>query len=212
MFKKIKRWFQRPTNPSGNVYYVKLRTPQGVFYKVGYTSKATLAERMAYGGYGDEKLIERQLLFAFRHDAWDVEQTLLEYLDEYRAFGKYSNDPSKPLCGRGQSELFVRDVLGLDDDLYRIDDLTLKAIQDNQNEQGEGCLMTLLGLVLIPFTLGLSLFFIAGGLSGIFGAKPAPNFNGRKRPVHPQAIQQLINQLCLGSTKERDSRLRASSV
>jgi hypothetical protein len=195
MFKKIKRWFQRPQNPAGNVYYAKLTTPQGVFYKLGYTSKSTLAERMAYGSSGDEKLIDTQLLFAYREDAWDVEQTLLEYLDRYRAFGKYSNDPSKPLCGRGQSELFAEDVLGLDDDQYRLDDLTLKATKENQKSGADGCLLTLIGLALAPFTLGFSLLLIAGGLSEIFGQKPVLVFNGRTRPIHSKSIQELIAAL-----------------
>ena len=195
MFKKIKRWFQRPQNPAGNVYYAKLKTPQGVFYKLGYTSKTTLAERMAYGSSGDEKLLDRQFIFTFRKDAWDVEQTLLDYLDKHRAFGKYSNDPSKPLCGRGQSELFAHDVLGLDDDLYRIDDLTLKAINENQEVAAGGCLLTLIGLALAPFTLGFSLLLIAGGLSEIFGQKPALVPKWSKRPVHPKPIQELIDAL-----------------
>lgn len=200
MFNKIKRWFRRPRNPSGNVYYAKLTTPQGVFYKLGYTSKPTLAERMAYSACGDEKLIDKQFLFTFREDAWDVEQNLLEYFDKYRAFGKFSNDPSKPLCGRGQSELFAIDVLGLDDDLYRLDAQALKVIQENQAANGEGCLMALLGLALVPFTFGISLFFIAGGLSEIFGQRPQVVLDGRSRPIHPKPIQELINTLRRNST------------
>ncbi|TYC61661.1 hypothetical protein ETQ85_03120 [Zoogloea oleivorans] len=199
MFKKIKKWFLRPKNPAGNVYYAKLRTPQGDFYKLGYTSKPSLVERMAYGNSGDEKLINHQFFFTFCEDAWDVEQTLLEHFDKQRAFGRFSNDPKMPLSGRGQSELFVCDVLGLDEDLYRLpDEDTLKAIRDNADEAGAGCLFILIGLILIPFTLGISLFFILGGISGIFGKKEQPVFEFRTRPVHPPAIQKLIDALNRG--------------
>ena len=72
---------------------------------------------MAFGGYGEEKLIDREFLFAYRKDAWDVEQTLLDYFDKHRAFKKFSNDPTMPLNGRGQTELFDHDILGLDEGL-----------------------------------------------------------------------------------------------
>ena len=198
MFNKIRRWFNRPLNPAGNVYYARLRTPQGTFYKLGFTSKLTLVERLAYGNSGDEKLLDRQFFFSFREDAWDVEQTLLEHFDRHRAFGKFSKDPMKPLCGRGQTELFAHDILGLDEGLYKLPEkATLKAIKDEHEQAGEGCLMILIGLLLIPFTLGFSLLFILGGASGVFGSGRGhqPDLAGPKRPVHPLALQQLINTL-----------------
>lgn len=196
MFKKIRRWFQRPKNPAGNVYYAKLKTPQGTFYKLGYTSKPTLVERMAYGDSGDEKLIDQQFFFTFREDAWDVEQNLLEHFDRHRAFGKFSNNPKMPLSGRGQSELFTCDVLGVDECLYRQPDSdTLKAIQEGQEEARDGCLLILIGLVLAPFTLGISLLLVMGGASGIFGKKGQSVLPDRTRPIHPPAIQALIDAL-----------------
>ena len=198
MFQKIRRWFSRPHNPAGNVYYARLRTPQGVFYKLGFTTKPTLVERMGYDNCGDEKLIDREFFFSFRVDAWDVEQTLLEHFDRHRAFGKFSKDPMKPLCGRGQSELFYNDILGLDHALYQMpDEATMKAIKDEHEQAGEGCLMILIGLVLVPFTLGFSLFFILGGASGVFGYGRGrqPDLASPKRPVHPPTVQELIDAL-----------------
>lgn len=194
MFKIVSRWFRRPRDPSGHVYYARLKAPQGTFYKIGYTSKASLVDRMRFAQLGDEKLIERELLFTFRKDAWDVEQTLLDYFDKHRAFGKFSNDPQMPLAGRGQSELFTHDILGLDGDLYRLSDEEAEALKKEVAETGEGCLLTLLGLALVPFTLGLSLLFIAGGLSGIFGGgiKVHPR---NKQPQHPPEIKALIDSL-----------------
>lgn len=208
MFKKIKRWFNRPNNPAGNVYYAKLRTLQGTFYKIGFTSKSTLIERLAFGGYGDEKLIEHEFFFSYRVDAWDVEQTLLEYFDNYRAFGKFSKDPMSPLCGRGQTELFTFDILGLDDRLYtQAEKESGEAAEVQKSQSGEGCLMILIGLILVPFTLGFSLFFIFGGLAGIFESTKsgALELSSPQRPVHPAMIEILINELRMQSVKNNDS-------
>jgi hypothetical protein len=194
MFKKIRRWFARPKDPAGNVYYVRLKTPQGTFYKVGYTSKPALTERMAYGGYGDEKLIDRELLFTFRKDAWDVEQTLLDHFNKHRAFGKFSNDPLMPLSGRGQSELFAHDILGLDDDLYRLSEQERQEIQSELGKANDGCLTVLFGLILAPFTLGFSLLFIVGGTSEVLAFGKSRG-SVRKRPQHPPKIQELLNAL-----------------
>lgn len=202
-FKNIRRWFRRPSNPSGHVYYARLRTPQGIFYKLGYTSKPSLHERMAYGGTGDELLIDKEFLFSFQPDAWDIEQTLLEHFDNLKAFGKYSNDKVLPLAGRGQSELFHQDVLGLDDALYRESIvLTEQEVASALNEQGQGCLMTLAGLVLAPFTLGLSLFLIFGGLSSFFDSSNRGSSSDNQtrkiavtRPLHPPKIQALLDRL-----------------
>lgn len=216
MFKTVSRWFRKPRDPSGHVYYARLKAPQGTFYKLGYTSKASLIDRLRFAQLGDEKLIERELLFAFRKDAWDVEQTLLDHFDKHRAFGKFSNDPQMPLAGRGQSELFIHDILGLDSDLYRLSDEEAEAFKKYGAETGEGCLLTLIGLALAPFTLGLSLLFVAGGLSGIFGSgvKVQPL---NKRPQHPPKIKGLIDSLVqtsfadIGSAQPNPSLQRTAS-
>ena len=194
MFKTVSKWFRRPRDPSGHVYYARLKAPQGTFYKLGYTSKTSLVERMRFAQLGDEKLIERELLFTFRKDAWDIEQKLLDHFDKHRAFGKFSNDPQMPLAGRGQSELFIHDILGLDSDLYRLSDEEAETLKKEVTETGGGCLLTLLGLVLVPFTLGLSLFLITGGLSSLFGSsvRAQPRY---KRPQHPPEIKALIDSL-----------------
>ncbi len=154
----------------------------------------TLMERLRFAGLGDEKLIDREFLFTFRKDAWDIEQTFLEHFDKHRAFGKFSNDPSMPLAGRGQSELFARDILGLDIDLYRPSSEDMDAVKSDLAQANDGCLMALLGLVLVPFTLGLSLLFIAGGVSGVLtygkGHRQAV-----KQPQHPRKIQKLLDEL-----------------
>ena len=150
---------------------------------------------MAYGGKGDEKLIDSVLLFTFRNDAWDVEQTLLDHFDEFRAFARYSNDPAMPLAGRGQSELFSKDVLGLDNELYRrAEDKVSAAALEEAETSKNGCLMVLLGLALAPFTLGLSLFFILGGGSDMFRSQPGKTEKSG-RPQHPPKIKSLLEAL-----------------
>lgn len=199
MFKNLWRWFKRPENPAGYVYYARLKTNCGLLYKLGYTKKPSLKERLAYGGHGDEKMIDQEFFFTYCEDAWDVEQTLLEHFTRQRAFGKYSKDARKPLCGRGQTELFAHDILGLDENLYiKPDAQTLAKIREQNKDVGGGCLFVFLGLILVPFTFGLSLLFIVGGLSGMFGRPGGiENFAAqyKQKPVHPPAIADLIKSL-----------------
>lgn len=206
MFKTFKRWFSRPRDPSGHVYYARLATPRGIFYKIGYTKKSSLAERFSYLGCLDYQLVDREFFFTHRRDAWDVEQTLLEHFDKRRAFGKFSNDPAFPLNGRGQGELFRYDVLGLDDEAYKdvADFATVEQRKSFVENINASFWMIIIGLVLLPFTLGWSLLLIAGGVAGFFGGsndgRPA---RGKRRPVHPPAIQCLVNALARQSTGDR---------
>ena len=202
LYTRVKRWFRRPNNPSGNVYYVRLKTPQGLLYKIGFTTKASLIDRMAYGGHGDEKLIDKEFFFTKLDDAWDVEQTLLDHFSKHRAFGKYSNNPSQPLSGRGQSELFAFDILGLDAALYAPQELTtLEACEYDSKQAADGCLGILIGIVLAPFTLGFSLLCIFGGFMEFFTATQKRTVAEKReivcrpRPKHPEEIQALIDSL-----------------
>ena len=197
MLKKLSRWFNRPKNSSGHVYYVRLKTPEGIYYKLGFTSKTSLAERLSYGNSGDEKLIDREFFFTYRDDAWDVEQTLLEHFDRHRAFGKYSKDPTKPLCGRGQTELFNGDILGLDEDLYKVSEEERQVVKESGQEVMWGCLFILIGLVLAPFTFGVSLALILLGYFALQEVAKSPHATKTRtcRPTHPPVIQQLIESL-----------------
>jgi hypothetical protein len=201
MFRKILRWFGlRPSHPAGYLYYARLKTPQGTYYKLGFTTKPTLAERLAYGGLGDERLIEKELLFSSRADAYDVEQTLHDHFRGKRAFKKrFSNNPDMPLAGRGQTELFSHDALGLDEDIYKALPTELSAEERTAyEEQGVGCLLMVIALVLAPFTLGLSLLLLLMGGTFFFGqtaTSVAARPHVHTRPVHPPAIQALIEDL-----------------
>lgn len=196
MFKSLSKWFNRPLDVSGHVYYAKLETPPGTFYKIGYTKKSCLVDRFSYANCVDEKLIKREFFFTFRPDAWEIEQALLEHFDRHRAFR--IKDPAMPLCGRGQSELFHHDILGLDEDLYRIvDEEDVATLQASVEQKNAGCMWVLLGLALAPFTLGLSLLVIFLGASDFFGSD-AGRPTGRQttaKPTHPVRIRELIDSL-----------------
>lgn len=163
-------------------------------------------ERMAFGDLGDEKLIDQEFFFTFRRDAWDVEQELLDHFDRQRAFKKYSNAPSLPLPGRGQTELFFQDILGLDDNVYELTEEALKGAKTASEQGRDGCLMILIAVALAPFTLGWSLFFLLGGVSSFFGMSRGSQV-ASMRPKHPRRIQELIDDLS-GRSVSKDGHLK----
>jgi len=161
-----------------------------------------MIDRFAYGGHGDEQLLGREFFFSFHPKAWDIEQELLDHFDKKRAFGKFSNQPNLPLPGRGQSELFSFDVLGLDDELYAAATIPqLKKVEPSAHDvQTNGCLFILAGIALAPFTLGLSLLFIIGGGIDFFSLGKSVDARATGvpvplRPQHPREIRELIESL-----------------
>ena len=102
------------TGNIGNLYYVRLNTPLGKFYKIGFTTMKSVNDRLAFQGTGDEKYIDEVLYFQFRLGAYGLEQSLHSYFSDKAAFGKYSAYIDMPLPRNGQSELYYDDVLELD--------------------------------------------------------------------------------------------------
>lgn len=101
---------------AGNLYYVRIRSMYGPLYKIGFTAMSSVHERMSYGGSQDHRLIEKVLLFRQMSDAGRAEGDLHVHFSSRNAFGRFSRSADFPLTGNGQSELYFRDVLGLDDD------------------------------------------------------------------------------------------------
>tara|TARA_R110002072_G_scaffold302254_2_gene484462 strand:- start:28 stop:687 length:660 start_codon:yes stop_codon:yes gene_type:complete len=101
---------------SGNVYYIRFKTPAGVFYKLGYTSADSVYDRFSFDGANDADYIDKVLLFTPLNDAYQVEQTLHSMHSHERSFGKYAAIDGLPLSRNGQSELYHKDILGLDPD------------------------------------------------------------------------------------------------
>lgn len=114
MARKIRRDRLHRADPKGNLYYVRLNTEYGIFYKLGFTTFGSVEARMRYGGSTDWQYIDKVLMFKNLPDAFEVEQKLHTYLDKKKAFAKYSSNKEFPLCGNGQTELYIEDVLHLD--------------------------------------------------------------------------------------------------
>lgn len=192
MFKGIKRWFKKPNVTAGYVYYVKFKFNQDTFYKIGFTTKNSVIERFSYAGSNDFNNVEKVLLFTYNSNAWGIEQDLLEYFQKQLAFGKYSNDPTKPLAGNGQSELFNTDVLGLDKELYKVPDTIFKEVTEARENVVFGFLLTVGAIV---FTGGIWLIvLIIVGIASMFESADTLKLVPQT-PKHPHHIQDLINAL-----------------
>lgn len=103
---------QTTTPMAGHVYYVRLTTPVGLMYKLGFTSLGSVQERFAYQAKGHEKLIDRVLLFAFFEDALAMERDLHAHFSSKALFP--IEDRHMPFFANGQSEIYCEDILGLD--------------------------------------------------------------------------------------------------
>ena len=200
MSKIWRKLWGRPATDVGNVYYVKLNTPQGIFYKLGYTSKNSVYERLSYAGYGDEKLIDKVILFSHRDDAYPVECKLHRHFKKRLAFGKYSKNPNQPLCNRGQGELYKYDVLGLDEDLYKIGEVIQR---ESVSDSFGGCLVImfiLVGLVGVPLggwgipvLIGVGCWYFLSLNKDMHGQ--LAKSGAAIRPRHIKSIQILIDEL-----------------
>lgn len=103
-----------PGRSSGNLYYVRLTTPLGLFYKLGFTTLGSVWERLAYQDNGHEEHIHSVFCFAHFEDALDVEITLHKHFGHRAAFPIAERD--MPFFGNGQSELYAEDILRMDED------------------------------------------------------------------------------------------------
>lgn len=115
----------RPKTREGYVYYVRLRTNKGVFYKIGFTTMESLEKRFSYKGSENYKLIDKIFLYKYFIYAYDIEQLLHDHLRNENAYSKYKlanlfrDLSAHPLFRDGQTELYKEDVLGLDPDYQR---------------------------------------------------------------------------------------------
>ena len=103
-----------PKSQSGHLYYVRLKTDVGIFYKIGFTTASSVKARFDYAGSRDSKYIDEVLLFTHSNKAYEVEQSLHSCLYDKKAFEEYSANEHFPLSRNGQTELYIEDVLGLD--------------------------------------------------------------------------------------------------
>ena len=103
-----------PPSKEGHLYYVRLRTPVGLLYKLGFTTMNSVEERLTLKGDGAQLLIDKVIFFRRFKNAWDIEQELHTLLKRKAAFCGW--DEEMPLFQNGQSELYCEDVLKLDNE------------------------------------------------------------------------------------------------
>lgn len=106
-----------PPNREGHLYYVRLRTPVGLLYKIGFTTMDSVQARLAFKGDGSEQMIDKVLCFLPFKDAWGLEQELHSLLKGQATFRGW--DERMPLYLNGQSELYCIDVLEMDNEYSR---------------------------------------------------------------------------------------------
>jgi hypothetical protein len=97
---------------AGHIYYVRLKTSLGPFYKLGFTTMASVRERLAFKGLGHDAQIDEVLGFVASPNALAIEQILHGHFSNKQAF--IVPDALMPFAGNGQSELYVEDILNLD--------------------------------------------------------------------------------------------------
>lgn len=112
------RIYPPPAIRSGNLYYVRLKTPMGLMYKLGFTTLGSVHDRLAYQASGDEKYIDSVLCFVHLDDAWGAEQRLHQHFVQDVLFYK-GGVADMPLFGNGQGELYRDDILGFDEDFTK---------------------------------------------------------------------------------------------
>jgi hypothetical protein len=112
----------RPETSEGYLYYIRLNTEKGDFYKIGFTKMESVEERFSYGGSENYKLIDKIFMYKYSMYAYDIELLLHNHLSNEKAYHYCSftaiwGDLSKhPFFRDGQTELYRCDVLGLDPD------------------------------------------------------------------------------------------------
>ena len=96
-------------NKSGILYYVRFESRTHVYWKIGITNN-TINERFSAKDLKNIKAI-KVWQYARTLNAYKREQSILKKFSEFLYKGK-----EEPLSRGGNSELFTRDVLGLDKD------------------------------------------------------------------------------------------------
>ncbi|CAM3837467.1 GIY-YIG nuclease family protein [Vreelandella rituensis] len=109
-----------PDTPEGHVYYIRLTTHKGIFYKIGFTKSNDVIKRFSYRGSQNYKLIDKVLLFKYSPFAYEIEQMCHSHLRPHKSYKGdglrylFADMSKHPFFRDGQSELYTQDVLGLD--------------------------------------------------------------------------------------------------
>lgn len=98
------------------MYYARLRWHGETYYKLGFTTSASVEDRFRFAGDTDHALIDRVLLFCPDPTAYEIEGRLHSHYEKFRVFGPFARFRDGPLKGNGQSELYAVDILGMDEE------------------------------------------------------------------------------------------------
>lgn len=167
----------------GNLYYIRLKTDYGIFYKIGFTRLESAEARFNYSGDNDARYIDKVILFLPMFDAYDIEQELHRCLASRRAFHKYSNIPDFLLAGNGQSELYAEDVLRMDREFTEQQKLETAAKFKNQKRiiagisedhaRRQDALQSATDNFLMPVLLAIAIpiGILISAINGLFGGR-----------------------------------------
>lgn len=194
-----------PSNRAGNLYYIKLKTEFGPFYKLGFTKAPSVLERFSYGESTNHELIEKVLLFVPLDDGFDVEARLHNHFSSKKSFGMFSSIPDMPLYRDGQSELYYEDILGLDERYSPIKHLfswLRVTYHAGKNEYKSGLVAVVVMTVMMALCLAILMIvlpftWLADWLSSDGKHKPHANQNKRQLKAYSDEICQLIEELKL---------------
>lgn len=193
MIHRLKKFFLRPSDTSGYVYYAKFIKAGCFFYVIGLSREKSFKENIIKNEYDES--VDKVFLYKYREDGWDVVQDILHLLKKKTKSAQYCQDSSFQLYGEGQSTHFSYDVLGLDRERYMLS----KEAEESQKESGFGCLFVLIGLVLIPFTAGISiaLVLIFIGIIAIcdHSVRHGKEISEKVPPTLPPKLRSLVNSL-----------------
>ena len=131
----------RPEDISGHLYYIKVKTELGIFYKIGFTKMNSILERFSRDGSQDYKYIDKILIFKHMEDAYDIESALHDQFSDKSSFGLTRRREEYPFAGNGQSELYYDDVLGVDPQFSRKEAFKTKFKVDIKKESFESLIM-----------------------------------------------------------------------
>jgi len=148
-----------PANKAGYLYYVRLQTEFGRFYKLGYTKSDSVEKRFNYGDADNYKLVDKELLFVHLDNAYEIEKKLHRHFSSAKSFGTFSSLADFPLYKNGQSELYYSDIFRLDNKRSKFRGLlTYVRVMLHQGEKEYGS--KLLSALLLT-TVGVSTFAFA---------------------------------------------------
>ncbi|HBP40287.1 MAG: hypothetical protein ACTJG4_13995 [Vreelandella alkaliphila] len=195
MLKILKCFSREEIDPSGYVYYARFQEFGVKFYVIGFSKEESLEKHLTEYENGEGECIDKIFFFTFRSDGWDVCQRMFDILKKKRSFRRYGKEPSLPFYGKDQSNVFAYDVLGLDAELYKLS----KEAEASRQDAGFGCLVIFLGLVLIPFTAGVSIILIIVFIGFVamhpYLTKHAKEIEGKAAPELPPKLQGLVDAL-----------------